>query len=708
LARELFEATLGQKTHSFLSDQVFSEVYVNCLRLALRAFSGLVTYDKNYASSREKLLDLINLVPSTHQQCRLLADLALRHILAKKREDFEIIVKDQLLPVFHNCPTSEEYRDTLIDISACLYEYDPSWFLEQVAQLSPSRADSALMTVMSYLVTRTLPDDPVEMESIKSEVDAKTARTICGVINVLHGDGSIYSAIEMLVDSLIRPDPRDSKREVTKKLIEREVLDIANRLEEIVRTKLPAASGIQHEGYVVVATAVINRLKAAAERRSRAALASWSGIATRARSIPNVADRVVVLTWTGVHMYRSDPLMAFTLIREAEELIPSIPNVIDRAERFYIVAKAWKDVDRKDGARMLLQTAMATLQSRSWDHSRDEINEQILKLAHSIDPEFASSLTPLMEDPVQEHEARISLSSFELQKNPQKVQTLVKKSDPDDYRKLLGQTAWKLLGSLNSGMSNARHPREIGHWIHASVDGKFEDVFPIMAWSIQNNLLQTKQPPVLLAAFDAVYDSVQLTRDLSHVLLGIRSQESPANALALPDDFLLFRAGKRSEVLLTIQDWISNNVREYLKIYDPYFSVADIGILKSVDSDVQVFIITSWKAQVGISPGDRNIDSLYKESWTGVSHHDPPWTQITVTGIKSGGDSPVHSRYLVTAGAGLNLGTSINGLGEKHTDMRILSSAEASKVEREFIDIELMPHLRIFKREKLIVYPFLL
>jgi hypothetical protein len=268
----------------------------------------------------------------------------------------------------------------------------------------------------------------------------------------------------------------------------------------------------------------------------------------------------------------------------------------------------------------------------------------------------------------------------------------------------LGKADWKLMGSLNSGMSQARHPKEISQWLGASIDGKFDDVFPVLAWSIQNNLLQTKQSAVLRASCEAIYESVQLFRELSHVLFGIRSQTLPTMTMTLPDDIWLFRAGRRSEAMVTVQDWISNSARDYLKIHDPYFSISDIGILKHVGEDVQVFIVTSWKAQKGVTPGDRSIEQAYKSAWSAISDHAPPWTQVTITGIKTNGDSPLHSRYLISRQVGLNLGTSIGGLGEKHTDLRELTEGEATEIERELIDVELVPQLRIFKGEKLFIH----
>jgi len=157
-----------------------------------------------------------------------------------------------------------------------------------------------------------------------------------------------------------------------------------------------------------------------------------------------------------------------------------------------------------------------------------------------------------------------------------------------------------------------------------------------------------------------------------------------------------------------VHDWLKEKAVEYVKIYDPYFSIRDLEVLKHVASDVQVFVITSWKAQSGITPGDRSIERVYKTGWGRISDKEPPWTQITITGIDSSGDSPLHSRYLVTNGAGLNLGTSLSGLGEKHTDIRILDSLEAAKIESELINPELVPQLRLFKGKRLIVYPFML
>jgi hypothetical protein len=177
--------------------------------------------------------------------------------------------------------------------------------------------------------------------------------------------------------------------------------------------------------------------------------------------------------------------------------------------------------------------------------------------------------------------------------------------------------------------------------------------------------------------------------------------------MALPNNLMLFNAGSRKQALGAMEDWINSNAKCFLKIYDPYFTINNLEILKTVPTDIQVYVVTSWKAQSGVSPGDREIEKLFKDGWSRISASDPPWTQIVIVGTKSG-DSPIHSRFILTEGKGLNLGTSISGLGSKDTDLRVLDSLEAGSIASQFVDPLLGPQLAPYKGEKLIVHSFML
>lgn len=175
----------------------------------------------------------------------------------------------------------------------------------------------------------------------------------------------------------------------------------------------------------------------------------------------------------------------------------------------------------------------------------------------------------------------------------------------------------------------------------------------------------------------------------------------------MPTSLQIFQAGKRTEAVSTVREWIRDNAKGYLKIYDPYLVADDLDILSDVDPECQIFVFTSWKAQKGFSPGDKAVRQVYQRKWELIFASPRPTLQMLILGTKSG-DSPVHSRYIISEDRGLGLGTSISGLGLKDTDIRELGAGDAAKIETEFVDPLLVPQLALYKGEQLLRLPFMI
>lgn len=62
----------------------------------------------------------------------------------------------------------------------------------------------------------------------------------------------------------------------------------------------------------------------------------------------------------------------------------------------------------------------------------------------------------------------------------------------------------------------------------------------------------------------------------------------------------------------------------------------------------------------------------------------------------------MHSRYVITEGGGVSLGTSINGLGSRDTEINVFEPDEAAQVEMKFIDPWLGLQSRLYKGEKVV------
>lgn len=504
---------------------------------------------------------------------------------------------------------------------------------------------------------------------------------------------------------LVQRDPNNPTHEICRSLVERDALDIARRLKQAVAAKFPDPKNIRHQGYAVAAHASIHRLELAASWRARVE-PEWRNISDAARGIPNLADKVYVLTLIAERVPPAAADLARGLLRDAENLVDGVPNPLDRADRLQTIAKAWKNLEDLEAIRVVLRRAIDLTTNLGWDRARDSLTGEVLELAHDVDPDFAASLLPLIDNPILAHGHRLGLLAQDLRKDPRKLDTVGMDTEPDDLHRALADAAENMVRSLNSNAGLVRHPRDVGAWLLKVQDAHFASYYPVCLWALQNNLAHSRQQEMLTGMFDRLFDVVSMCLALGQRLYGIRSLSLPVISGTLPETVRLFKAGSRPQALLTLREWLRDNAGSYTKIYDAYFRPGDLDLLQVVRSDCKVFVLTSWKG-LGVPPGDRRVEDLFRAAWKSLSDQVPTWVQIHVVGTRSG-DSPIHNRYMITDSAGIALGTSVSGLGQKDSDIRILSPDEAARVETEFVDPLLSPQWVLFRGEPLIMQVFTL
>lgn len=704
-AGELFEYSINKRSESPLSEEFFAEMYKECLGLAIKLLTSPILKTDSDMSRIDQIVSLIRQIPSFGSQCELLAKLALQLHLAGFSKQFSKLIEEELLPCLENCSNFSALQLTLGKIAPILYEYEPNEFLCRLKDFSVNSRDDILYRIIRYLLTKCHPDEPVDLDKLTAEIDIKTAKKVCDLIHEMSTDLAISSAIQLLVESIVVPDREDSKRERCAGLIERAAMEIADRLEGIAEKKLPDPMNIKHNGFLILAKAFVTRLKFAAKNRMSLPI-NWKTLIQEADAIPNFADRVFVYANLAKQMYVVDPAQANSALRKAEEAVQEIKSPLDRANRLYEIAETWKKIGKKDAVKDLLRNSILALETLPLTRQRDEVVEQVLELAHSVDPNFAGTLAPMAENPMAEHRARLGWGATTLQKSPQSIEEEIKQ-DPEDIQEMLGKAAFNLSSELNAGKGILPHRTIPLKWLRKMVNAKFEDTENVANWTLDFILRQNRSKEEIGGLFQVLVDTLKLCVEVGSDGLKSPAQSTSFSSVALPQDLRLFEAGSKKEALGAVHDWISTNTNKYLKLYDPYFTFAELDILKIVQTDISVFIVTSWKAQKGIGPGERGVEELFRNAWKQISASDPPWTQIVVVGIQSG-DSPIHSRYILTEGMGLSLGTSLNSLGAKDTDLKFLNAEETDSIASKFVDPLLVPQLRTFKGEKLLVHTFVL
>ena len=109
-------------------------------------------------------------------------------------------------------------------------------------------------------------------------------------------------------------------------------------------------------------------------------------------------------------------------------------------------------------------------------------------------------------------------------------------------------------------------------------------------------------------------------------------------------------------------------------IYDPYFSSDQLSIFANIDLSIprQVDIYTLWSAESNIKNHDlKALRDRYESSVESNLSNGLQNSTITIyiTGNRSG-EGPMHDRFLYTDTSGLDITTSINGLGKSDSKIK--------------------------------------
>jgi hypothetical protein len=85
------------------------------------------------------------------------------------------------------------------------------------------------------------------------------------------------------------------------------------------------------------------------------------------------------------------------------------------------------------------------------------------------------------------------------------------------------------------------------------------------------------------------------------------------------------------------------------------------------------------------------IKTQFEDAWKEISDQTPPPTFIVVHGIvyETEQNDEFHDRYIITKNAGLSIGTSLNGLGNKEFFISTLPLEDVKFVSEIYIDPKL-------------------
>jgi hypothetical protein len=696
IAREYLLLSNNLKNELAIDSDGPALVFISCLRLAIRAFAGLLRTNIFTETDSERLERLIRSIPSNGERIGMWSELACRCSNSEHKALCDKIVTEHVKPLLNDMSDDDgEYKNAVVAYSApALYAHHKHTALERIAQLPQPFMDDGYLNICDFIFTGIPLRDPIDRTSkSKYVLSFETVVDICEILSYVQYDMHIFMIIVILCDSLT---DRKNKSRIT----DQQRADIVQRLEHIVNFKLPDSHNIKHEGYKIACKAVISRLQ-------RSEITRWDDLINEARLVPNMADKALVMTLIAEYMPSRFHTEKERLFDEAVTWAEKIPADLDRSNRFEAIAKYLISFNPIK-AKRLLKLGMELTSVGTADKGMYAEQQRIIDLAHKLSPNFAASLVSLLDDDPARAENKLKLR--------RRVETLdlaKKMADqeiPESDRRgsaNIPKAAWINLGRLNAGRIETIDHESMRVYFQIAADFPISDAYAILSWIIQNAVLRYSKTDRARTYLSPIFEATLLGAELAgrvaaRSLAQLRNIASTVQAHSSLKDSFVIRAGESRRAISFLRDWFRSSVSEYLKISDPYFGVDDLGVLAMIRSEnpkCKVSVMTSSRHQ-GKLP--KPWDESYRSHWRlKISDQDPPETEILIIGMASTGYSPIHDRWWITKGGGLRIGTSFNSLGiTKTSEIEILSKQEAAEREAE-IDLYLYRQVREYNREKL-------
>ena len=534
-----------------------------------------------------------------------------------------------------------------------------------LAELDEYARNHAIFLAVMFLFRNVSPGDPEHYKTWAGyEITYSRLQQICDLVDRSTSDWLIYRVVERTIDSLVA-----KKNEERLKGSQKD--DIFRRLCGIVEAKLPDNRHIRHDGYKVIAKVQLNRYRV----EYQAPL-----LLDAARSIPNIADRALVLFCTGIALHKTDRNAAQSVMAEALELAGGLASRVDEIERLLWFAEMAKDSGVPNSRNILMEAVRV---AKSPDEEVGRKVRRLIDVAYNIDAAFASEVADLLDDDKAKRSAQRELELLKAKQrviDEQSIPDSVSSASPGDYVSL-GE---KLLGLLQSERIDSIHGSSALKCIEIAAKQPLSVSYLLMAWLIQNavdrHAVSNRANYYLRPIFEAVLSNCQLAGELAEQAFSRTKDlaattgvsERPKEVMNFPD---------RQSFVAMLTQWLSRSVTSAVVLCDPDFGREDLEflrILRTVSANIDVSILTCKGSQSATSAGE-DLDEAYLRFWrTNITEQSPPHTKLFLLSQPLSDDAPIKHILLGEA----------NGLRFERTFRLLGRATSESVIEIDSFEVE--------------------
>ena len=411
---------------------------------------------------------------------------------------------------------------------------------------------------------------------------------------------------------------------------------------------------------------------------------TWGELIDAGEKLENVADRAYVLTYLASCLPSNRRGRRDRLYAAATEITDSLKSTEDKYHRYYTVANLAAEKDRPLATRALKKAYETVVHTRG---RRGTFHEhRLVDLAYRVDPELPMKFAMFHDDDPARDEYRERVKK-QINRNQLKADIGDPRSEVD-FGKMrdnpnLASAAWQAIGGLNSGRLVATDIVRLRDMLVCASNYPLDTAYPMYSWVITNVMMKYADSKDSKNYIREIFEGFVRGSDFGILTSG---NEQDAGIHPKWEDrgevgsHILVLPGERDRGMEFICDWIREKSDDYVVIVDPYYGPEQLDFVVQI-MDIQpslvIKILTSKKHNSKHAGG---ISDTYLAAWRDLCDQSPPDTEILVVGIEGTGEAPFHDRWILSQSAGLRLGTSLNSLGVRDTEISMLGSDEVGKI----------------------------
>lgn len=664
-AERLYESVLSQRGNPEIESQSVQLTLLHSLALVIRTFGAGLNRNLVDESMLVRLSSYVSRLSSFRQQISLYNDLACRAWIADSM--LQKIVNDYCRPLLNQIKVANEhlYLELFEIAFPSLYLAHPQSALRELENLETPHRNSAIYKTCELIRRKlTMYEASQHDESDVCQMDNQQADSILCLLEHMTHDSGIFGIIKKLTEAV-------SHKKNKHRFTQQQKREISDRLLRLISNKLPDAENIQHNGYKICTTAFAHTL-----RESNSSI--WKTLVEDARQIPNVADKAFVLIQIARSLPGKELALKKEVLLEAEESSDKIPSLNDRLGRLEMYSLACRHLSVADAKKALKKSLQLSHGIEDLEEAA-AIQKSLIDAADQIEPGFADTLLELFDDDparlLAKAHAKHSVDVLKAKKDLADANT----STPAVADEYLAEACWKNLSALQANRINPKPIFQMAGLISTKSALGLLEAYPFLCWYIENTSRKCSNAEEARNNLMPICEVLLLSTELAFniVTRKVVSQHSSAGDSVVG---LIIRPNSRDEAVDHIQKWLNVHCVEYVKFCDPYFTAEDVELIQFIQAanpSCQVHIIAraSHLKASGCASGD-----VFEEAWNRISDQTPPETYIY--GIeKLEGKELIHDRWLLTSGGGLRVGTSINSLGSKLSEISVMTPDEFSRCQ---------------------------